>query len=460
MNDYNIIGMKIERLLWASVSIAIMACSGDELTKEWNSDSETVVETSLSNVPIQFAPISMRDFFVEAETVTRGGSVDSEDIIVDSVGIFCLAKKELDEAPKEITWTRPYSNDLYNEHLVWTDNEMAAIKMSDDSNMGKIVWSEQYDMHYYPSNAWYTYGFAAYHPWTEYIAFSKSTLTAYIKVDGNDDVICAIADSPDVVFGDQNADVDELSFSKKYYNLIYKRGLGMEGTYPRFEFKHIMSRLDFNFRFDEVTSKNLHVDKVEFDNFYCIMKLELAKLNGTTGTIYNPITTSTLPYVINDDKLKDVKIGGVKLMDLDPKFASAFGHFELREKGETPISGIREGSEYKYNLTTEFKKIGDCVLIPPVQSNTSKRNIRLYVTLCDDNGQKYRNNNAIILEMPSPRWDIGTRYDVFITLNAPQGYGTASAPSLRANSTSSTLTTDDGVALWQPDVKVTITPRK
>ena len=314
-------------------------------------------------------------------------------------------------------------------------------------------------MHFYPKQDWYTYGFVAYHPWTKYVVGAGTTVKAYFKIDGNDDIIHAIASTPEATLGE---DLDNLAFSRSYFNTIRSQGLPWEGTSPKFQFKHVLTRLNFSFRFDEndLPARNLHVDKVEFDEFPCIVQLTLASLDKTAGVVKDMITPSSTIYVKNSNtsELGKVVVDGDTLMYTDPNFASAFGHFELREKGETPISGIREGASFKYNLSSEFKKVGDCILVPPVKDTHSKRDIKLFVTLCDDNGNKFKNSSYIKITCPSTGWLMGKSYDVRITLNAPSGYGTSLAPSMSAASTSTE--TADGTILWQPKATVTVTPRK
>ena len=443
---------KITICMLAAITLAACSSNDDVQNGLPTDEQELTREQLVSDVPMTFAPVELADIqweaTVEAEP-TRGGSVDADDFTIDSLGVFCLARKALEAAPYTLSWN---SN---RESIRWAFNEMAEVTGAGD-NKGTVVWNKEFQLHYYHAQPWYTYCFIAYHPWTEYVVTTASTLKAYIKVDGNDDVIHAVAAEPETKFGVPA--VDSLAFSRSYYSAIRNQGHPWEGTYPKFEFKHLMSRLDFSFRFDEndLPSKNLHVEKVEFDDFYCIMQLSLASFNKNTGVVTNPINSESLPYVLNQAKLDEITINGEKLKELDPLYASALGHFELREKGETLISGIRENGAYKYNLTSEFKKVGDCILIPPVQSTTSKKDIKLFVTLCDDYGKKYRNQEAIKLPMPSPRWAMGTSYDVRIILSNPLTHKVNSAPARRSASATAT----DGATLWQPNAKVTITARQ
>ena len=448
---------KITICMLAAITLA--ACTnGDELKDGLLTDELEVTDEQLaSDVPIAFAPVKIADMQWEATVETeptRGGSINHEDFTMDSLGVFCLAKSELPGAQVALTWSSSYSR------IIWAFNEMAEVKGA-GVNQGTVVWSEERPIHFYPSNSFYTYCFVAYHPWMKYAVVEKgNNLKAYIKVDGNDDVIHSLALEAETKFSDD--DVNSLAFSKQYYDAIVSQGLPWDGTLPKFQFQHLMSRLDFSFRFDEndLPTKKLHVEKVEFNDFPCLLNLPLASFNKDAVLVSTSISPTSIIYVQNntDSQLGKLVINNQKLKDIDPNFASAFGHFELREKGETPISGIQEGSEYKYNLTSEFKKVGDCILIPPVKNTHSKRNIGLYVTLADDSGHKYKNSTPIKLTCPTTGWGwaMGTSYDVRIILSNPLTHKVNSAPARRSASS----TDSDGVTLWQPDAKVTITARQ
>lgn len=395
------------------------------------------MEQMVSDVPIKFAPVEMAEMQWGVEAVeTRGGSLDDDDITTpDKVGIFCLAKRKISDAAKNIAWIKVYDSETTTKLQLWSFNEEATIKGIGDKK-GEIAWSDEHQLQYYPSTDWYAYGFAAYHPMVErkFIVSASNTkttsVTAYIKVDGNDDVIHAVATEPEHQFDDD--EINRLAFSRSYYDKIRTDGLGWEGSFPKFEFKHLMSRLDFYFCLNNEPAENIHVEKVEFDNFWCVMEVPLVSLNKTTDVMSNPIKETSTPYVLNDnnDQLGSIKLDdGTLLKDVDG-YESCFGHFELREKGETPISGIKVGNDYKYNLTTEMQKVGDCILIPPVKSSTSKKDIQLFVTLCDDNGHKYKNTKAIKIPRPNPRWEIGKRYEVKIKLNNPMEVGATTSTTL------------------------------
>ena len=433
--------MNIRYTIYMFSAVFFVACSGnDDLRSEApNADRQVTKEQLMSNTSINFAPVEIADVQWEldgaVEEITRGGSVDASNFEMDSVGIFCLSRTKLPAASKAVSWSGAYTEE-YNLHNVWKKNEMARVE-SAGGNKGKIVWENENLLNFYPINAWYTYGFVAYHPWTPYIDNSKSYVHAYIPVDGNDDVLYALA-KPEPIYGD--AEVDNLAYSKQYYDAISDKGLPDQGAYPLFQFRHIMSRLEFSFCFNSTPDQNYHVDRVEFDGFINIVRLILAKQSN--GDIVEDLSKV---YVTSAPTAKF------------PELTSFMGHFELREKGEETISRLKnDDGSYKYNLTTEMKKVGDCILIPPIM-NLKSANIKLYVTLCDDNGNKYRNASAIPVNAPTYTsgygWKMGSRYDIRIKFNKLPI--SSAAPAFRSASS-----TDGEITLWQPDAKVTITPRE
>ena len=409
--------MNIRYTICLLTTIGLVACSGND--DAWNGNApdeqELTKEQMESDVPIEFAPIDLSGLCWETEEVstTRGGSVDASDFTMDDLGIFCLARKKQADGPMNPLWDG--SNKTYKAYHIWENNVKASV-IGTGNGKGAIQWGKEFQLHFYPSQAWYTYGFVAYHPWTDHLIIAKKAISAYFKLDGNDDVIHALASEPDKTFGID--EVDGLVFSKQYYDEIRTRGLDPEGTYPVLRFRRLTSRLDFYFCLDGTPTQNIHVDKVEFSDFPSVMTFSLVGMNNTTGVM--TATIPAKPYVLNKAALEALNYdANTTLLEKFPDLAPCFDHFELREKGETPISGIKVGSDYKYNLTTDMKKVGDCILIPPVANDHSKRNIQLFVTLCDDNGNKWKNKSAININCPSTGWLMGKRYDVRITLNAP-----------------------------------------
>ena len=98
------------------------------------------MEQMVSDVPITFAPVEMAEMQWGVEAVeTRGGSLDDDDITTpDKVGVFCLAKRKISDAAKNIAWTAPYSSETTNKLLLWSFNEEATIKGIGDKK-GELI---------------------------------------------------------------------------------------------------------------------------------------------------------------------------------------------------------------------------------------------------------------------------------------------------------------------------------
>lgn len=404
--------MKIKDIIWGMAFVAcLLACGNDDAGQKALYPAEDNASVERSDVPIQFAPVNMTSLTMEVEGTTRG-SVDASNFTVDNLGVFCLSKHTLPGSEsKNVIWDG--TSWAANRWLV---NAKASIK-SMGNGMGIIALDDEQTLAFYPTQAFYAYGFAAYHPWTEHVVCEAKTITAYFSVDGNDDIFYAVASKPKAELDDLlDMEVDNLAFSKSYYDKIFQETDVREDIYPHFEFKHLMSRLDFHLRFDgeSPTSNKFYVEKVEFDDFPCIVVLDLAKREN--GEIMTNIAAR--PFVLNPTKLKAMSLYG------EEGFTQAYGHFELREQDDTEISAKN------YQLSTVAQKIGDCILIPPVYAGHSRCNIKLFVTLRDQNGKKYKNNKAFTITVPTDGWEQGKQYTINLTLTPPNGSSGVSAPQV------------------------------
>lgn len=422
--------MKKKYLVWIMVGLCLSACTDvdDYLQSDTFIDETSELVSDLnSNVPIRFAPITL-DASVEEVGSTRG-SIDETNVTLDDLGLFCLAKYSIEgfTASSSVhtpSWSNLKKNEL-TTYSIWKDNEKVNVAGS-RYNKGNIVWANE-GAQYYPQNDWFSYGFVIYHPWTPYISYDYKIITAYIKVKGQEDVCFASAISPklnELATGDLI--LDHCGFSKSFYEQLADADSGLDDIiYPHFSLEHLMSRIDLNFQLLEPSSVNIHVDKVEFDDFPCIMKLVLAK--RYTGTLKTGITAK--PYILNNEQLRtdsvlDGMVGSkkkyVKLPVKWPELNSAFGHFELRERNDEPISGQKNADgSYKYNLSTEPTHVGDCILIPPVYKGHSRENIMLTVTVADDAGNKYKCTTPVELKAPINGWGKGKKYEFTIRFYPP-----------------------------------------
>lgn len=415
--------MKKAFIFSLAMVLSMVACTdADNLQTEQEATVHGAV--AISDVPIRYAPVFIRDVLVEPdETSQTRGSIDVSNFSIDNVGIFCLAKATLPGNSMLPSWSGLSKNETLKQLSVWQNNAKATFTGRDGKVADITLNTDEGDVSnalgssstrvvpaFYPENEWYSYGFVAYHPRTSYIQYTYSTITAYIVLDGRDNVFYSIAAEPRVSAG---ADFDALAFSGMYYRKIAAEepdeGISI---YPYFAVEHLTSQLNFQFQLNEKPDFNVHVEKVEFDNFPCIMQLGLAK--RVNGKMLSNISKN--PFVRNDSIYRIA----LKLPELFPSISEPFGHFELYEKDGTSISGLKNSDgNYKYNLSTEMMRVGDCIYIPPVYKSHTRSTIKLYVTVADDAGNKYKNTAPVELTAPSNGWEKGKQYTYTLQLNPP-----------------------------------------
>ena len=107
-------------------------------------------------------------------------------------------------------------------------------------------------------------------------------------------------------------------------------------------------------------------------------------------------------------------VGSFEVPDYNHK-----GNFILREKDNSSIRDKKEGSNYKYELSTTPISVGDCLMIPPLPKSVSMSKLKIKVFLKDKKGSIYSPTNPLTLEAPADGWQSGKSYDINITLNDP-----------------------------------------
>ncbi len=416
----------------------LTACNSNDLplaAESFAEDSASFVPQE-SNVPIRFAPVSVQNVtedYNQAGIARRSPGTGSYSW--DRLGIFCLAKYSIEglTAVHNPTWSGIARKADLNKYSIWKKNELGSLQFDDNTNKGKIVWGSDYkdEFNFYPANDWFAYGFVAYYPHTENIVYTQGTITALIKVDGDDDVCYAMAAAPKTPTpptNDTYSAIYRKGFSRSYYNAISGHDSGVdEWIYPRFEFTRMMARLVFYIHMKEEPKYNLHVEKVEMEDFPCIMKVGLA--SKTSGNMKLNLDSSPKKWFmrnyddLNAQKVKMMacyKMDSLQIEENFPELSSPFGHFELREENGESISNQKnEDGTYKYALSTAWITIGGGIIIPPVYEGHSRSSLKIYVTLADDNGNTYRNRSAIVVPPPTGGYKTGESYPVPIALSNP-----------------------------------------
>ena len=411
--------MRKQLFLLAMVLAFLTGCANSEDVLDSMSNDEQVLtdEQLMSTVPIRFAPSTITAT-IEEMPVTRTSAGNND--VINDLGMFCLAKRAIGDGITENqkpSWSGKASA-LVNKMSLWKNNISVGLKITGEDK-GDIIWDQTMNpdyFPYYPDKDWFAYGFVAYYPRTENIVREYSRIWAYIKLDGSKPVFYSMAKEPLI---DIDAQTNSLGFSKSYYEKITQEREGLEKyIYPYFEFEYLTSALNFIFASRETPQTNLHVEKVEFDEFPCIMQLGMAYLQRLSDkSAYNMKSTiSKKPFVLNQDSLNKLK---QKYPTELESLTRAFGHFELYDEDGTSISGKKntDGS-YKYIVTTEQKKVGGSLYIPPVYSGHSREELNIYITLADDYGNKYKSVTPVKVSSKTG-WKKGTSYDIPIRLNNP-----------------------------------------
>lgn len=415
--------MKKRIMMWCVAIACLVACTdSDDLQNNIVAGEEQYVITSdmLSDVPIKFAPINRHDIMVEEESevssLTRG---TTSNVVMDNLGVFCLAKYALEGSEYPTPSWSMAKNNAYYTNCVWNNNVRANISSTTQGGRTSLVLTceNQDSLHhigYYPSNNWFAYGFVAYHPRTENIVYGYSLIKGYIKIDGKDKVLYSMAKKPKAAFDDEN--LNRSAFSKYYYENVDAE-LGLEEyIYPYFDFETLTSTLYFYISSKSVPCTNLHVEKIEFDDFPCIMVLGLANLLRYADKVSYDMksTIAKKPFVLNKEQFDELELSQF------PELTSPFGHFELYDTDGTSISGKKNADgSYKYTVSTERMKVGGGLYIPPVYKDHSRASMKVYVTLADDYGNKYKSVNPVAVNIPEKGWEKNKYYEIGLSLTNP-----------------------------------------
>ncbi len=402
---------------------ALVGCNqADDLQVNNPLEEEMIPEEELySDVPFNLSRVDFDSDTLDS-SLTRS-YIDTETFRgFDNVGLFCLAKRPINDGITELknpSWSGK-SSAAINQHSVWKKNVPVSVKYASATGVN-IIWDTPMNpdyFPYYPAKDWFAYGFVAYHPRTENIVYTQTSVTAYIKLDGREKVLYSMAKDPKTKLKTES--LNKLSFSKSFYNeldpSVFEPNSGAaDFIYPYFHFETLTSTLNIFMWSKEEPQRNFHVEKVEFDNFPCIMYLGLARLlrlaDKTAYDMKSAIVKN--PFIKNDSVFDARNLS--QFSDL----TSWLGHFELYDSNGESISGQKNADgSYKYAITATKQKFGT-IYIPPVYAGHTKANIRIFITIADDAGNKYKNVNPVVINAPTGGWTKGKSYDIPIWLNNP-----------------------------------------
>lgn len=387
-------------------AVFLTGCSteSDDTTTESEARSAVSMSSELSNVPIEF-----ETFGLDGDASFTRGALESSNVSLDDLGIFCLAQRVTNQSavntiPKRsgasaITWYLSGITEQYQAYKalnVWQNNVQGKIESTDGGASYQVKYANPWDNIYYPSNPAYSYGFAAYYPRTEWIRYrNASMIDAFIKIDGNDDVIFAAAECP--------SSLPNQAYSATYYENW------TTAKKPYFKFKHMTSRLDFYLKLDaEVDpAKHYYLDSVVVQNFPHIMMLTMVRSSNKVVE-----AASTYCYVQNQSGCDTIPmLAGEKYT----------GNFYLRAAGDASLRDAH------LQLTTSYPSapMGDGIMIPPVHKANSVSSLNVIVYLRDDEGNIYHNGVPFVIPAPTAGFEKSKRYKVSINLKPSTGHSVA-----------------------------------
>ena len=388
------------------------ACSSSEeaLTQDATDviDEENVgYEHLVGTTPIEFAGVTVgggAEF--EVEEITRSNTTGVPEN--SQIGVFCLAYKKLDSSLSDtyFSWSKGIG-EKYNMLNLWQDNTKAHIEFGNNTpNSGVLYWDDPDVPHYYSKYDYFAYQFAAYQPYTDAIQYAKSTIYAWIPLDGDDDVIYAVSDKPR-----NNVVTDELaaySYGNHYFSEAAALGDITADHKPYFTFNHLLAQVNFDIKLKEGASTSGHtfrVDGIRVGNLINIVRLKVANKDAPTfedGALNYYSDVTSIPT------------------NLQQKFTDAGytgrGYFYLREKDGSSISDAKTGNAYTYELSTTKKTIGNGIFIPPLGTT-----LKVEIFLCDEKGNRFTSSEPITVNKPSSAgWKAGKHYTIPITVTPPK----------------------------------------
>ncbi len=408
--------MKKIFLVGVAVATLVGCSSNDDLQTIIPPVEETVTTEQLcSKIPFNFGGTDFEP--AAGEGTTRGTTTVKYDTI-QNLGLFCLAKRPINDGITQgmkPSWSGK-SSAWINQLSIWKKNVSVSLRHRQGDSGSKVIWDSTMNgdyFPYYPDKDWFAYGFVLYYPRTENILYTQTTVRAYIKLDGTKRVSYSMAKAPKTVIGNY---IDTLGFSKSYYEAIDPDPGMEEWIYPFFNFQALTSGIRFSFYSKELPNTNFHIDKVEFDGFPCIMSLDLATmLRYADKTGYDMKSSiRSNPFILNDSIFNSLDLSQF------PEMTSAFGYYELHEDDGSSISGkLNADGSYKYTLNTDTITVGGTIYIPPVYRTHTRANPKVYITIADDAGNKYKCQSPVVLNAPKKGWKKGTVYTYKLWLNNP-----------------------------------------
>lgn len=249
-----------------ALTLSFLSCTND--IEERASNDGMVVITD----PVEIRLGSM------VNTVTTRGAFESDNAVVNGLGIFALARAPMgiNESPEEIDW--------------WGINQNWSACIMDNVEANKvypplqdlqrsIAWADEDAHYFYPMTQFYAYDFYTYYPRVADNELDKSQankLFTRYTLDGMTDILWGRATSN-----------EEKGFSAAYFTQDASHAK-LEEYLPKLNIRHLLTRLVFtaipapayNGSSDYTAAKQMKVVAIRVVNAKTKVKLRIADLNA------------------------------------------------------------------------------------------------------------------------------------------------------------------------------------
>lgn len=356
-----------KQLLYAGMAVmALMSsCSSDD----------SVESVDVSQVKVENSDVEIH---LSTSSVRTRASVESDDdgsFAVDSMGVFCLAKADLNVNPVElpINWSRYVSNDHWS---IWMDNvKCNAVK---DASGTAIKWADKDAVYMYPTGNWHSYDFYAYYPYQQSTDVSGEVVSTTIALDGTQDVIWGRTESD-----------EQYAYSAKYFrnNKAKSPALSMSHRFMRITFSIIAGRDSTG---SKEPAKTMGVKSLSVVNVPAYAKLIIADR-------YNPE---------NDGKI-------------EADWNYGLTSYDMKDAGDAAFPELDAEKELGYWVKEDEQTVGQGFLLPvPEEGHT----FRIHVVLQDKSGRVFDlNGYPIDLALKEGfTFEAGKSYNVRIAINGPE----------------------------------------
>lgn len=358
-----------KKLLLGLGMIAFLAsCSSDESVIAPADDNTTTTITN-SDVEIKLSSGSKTRASIESDP---SGAFE-----VDSIGIYCLAKNNINRNPNEmpIQWL---AGTREGEYSVWINNVQANAVKNEETGLTDLVWKDG-TTRYYPVGNWHAYRFYGYYPRTENIANDGNSFVATHELDVKTDLIWGRTDNMVDTVGN-------LAYSAKYF-----RQLEHATEVPSLAFKHKLMRLTFSMVAGPDANGSTESAKT--------MGVKSIQING-------------VPYIANltiADKANPANDGKVVFDWNNLK------NFLLPDSGD--VDTLRDN--YYWVKDTEVT-IGQGMLLPVIP-NESTHKYTVSIVLVNKDGVEFPAEYPMDIRFAgSARFEEGKSYNIKLTINGPK----------------------------------------